>query len=92
MNNRCGDLCRFPRLLSTSAFTWVDNSLLDLHNSSHHTQPHSMIANYTVKPHEVFGITNDVMFFTPAIVKHMVENLDIKKPWLVVAKTLCQDN
>lgn len=39
----------------------VDNSFLDLHNSSHHTQPLSMIANYTVKPHEVFGITNDVL-------------------------------
>ena len=51
-----------------------------------------MIANYTVKPHEVFGITNDAMFFTPAIVKHMVENLDIKEPRLVVAKTLCQDS
>ena len=92
MNNRCGELCRFPRLLSTSAFTSVDNSLLDLHNSSHHTQPHSMLANYTVKPHEVFGITNDAMFFTPAIVKHMVENHDIKEPRLVEANTLCQDN
>ena len=51
-----------------------------------------MIANYTVKPHEVFGITNDAMFFTLAIVKHMVENLDIKEPRLVVGKTLCQDN
>ena len=48
-----------------------------------------MIANYTVKAHEVFGIT---MFFTPAIVKHMVENHHIKEPRLVVANTLCQDN
>ena len=51
-------IMQIPRL-----FASVDNSLLDLHNSSHHTQPHSMIANYTcaVKPDEVFGITNDVL-------------------------------
>ena len=54
-------IMQIPRLLSTSAFASVDNSLLNLHNSSHHTQPHSMIANYTVKPREVFGITNDVL-------------------------------
>jgi len=69
---------QIPRLLSTEAKASVDNSLLDLHNSSHHTQPHSMIANYTVKPHEVFGMLT--MFFSPAIVKLMEENIDIKEP------------
>ena len=32
------------RMLSTSA----DNTLLDLHNSSYPTQPHSLIANYPI--------------------------------------------
>ena len=90
MNNRCGELCRFQRLFSTSAFASLDNSLLDLHNSSHHAHSHSMIANYTVKAHEVFGITNDVLH--PSSSKTMVENHDVKEPRLVVANTLCQDN
>ena len=37
-------LCRSRRALSTSA----DNTLLDLHNSSYPTQPHSLTANYTM--------------------------------------------
>ena len=42
----CKGLCTSRRLLSTSA----DNVLLDLHNSLHHTQPHSinMIGRYFV--------------------------------------------
>ena len=36
------ELSRSQRMLSTSA----DNTLLDLLNSSHPTQPHSLIANY----------------------------------------------
>ena len=40
----CDELCRSRRMLSTSAS--VDNILPDLHNSSHPTQPHSIIANY----------------------------------------------
>ena len=41
----CADLggCYPPRP-SASA----DNTLLDLHNSSYPTQPHSIIANYTI--------------------------------------------
>ena len=35
------ELCRSRRVLSTSA----DSTLLDLHNSSYPTQPHSLIAN-----------------------------------------------
>ena len=34
----------YPPQPSASA----DNTLLDLHNSSYHTQPHPIIANYTV--------------------------------------------
>ena len=42
----CKELCTSRRLLATSA----DNVLLDLHNSLHHTQPHSinMIGRYFV--------------------------------------------
>lgn len=42
-------MCRIGRsrkLLSTSAFVLVDNSLLDLHNSSYHTQPYGIIAKH----------------------------------------------
>ena len=31
----------------------VDNTLLDLHNSSYPTQPHSLIAKYTVEPQKL---------------------------------------
>ena len=37
------ELCRSRRVLSAE----VDNTLLDLHNSSHPTQPNSLIANST---------------------------------------------
>ena len=40
------ELSRSRRVLSTSAS--VDNTLLDLLNSSYTTQPHSLIANYTI--------------------------------------------
>ena len=48
----CKGLCTSRRLLSTSA----DNVLLDLHNSLHHTQPHSinMIGRYFVLHLTVF--------------------------------------
>ena len=41
------ELSRFRRVLSTSAFGLtqsVDNTILDLLNSSYPTQPHSLIA------------------------------------------------
>ena len=38
------ELSRSRRVLSTSA----DNTLLDLLNSSYPTQPHSLIANYSI--------------------------------------------
>ena len=41
---RCDELCRSRRMLSTSASVY--NILPDLHNSSHPTQPRSIIANY----------------------------------------------
>ena len=41
------EFCRSRRVLSTSAFgLCVDNTLLDLQNSSYPTQPHSIIVNY----------------------------------------------
>ena len=40
---RYEELSRWRRVLSTSAS--VDNTLLDLLNSSYPTQPHSLIAN-----------------------------------------------
>ena len=44
------EFCRSRRVLSTSAFGLsVDNTLLDLQNSSYPTQPHSIIANYLTK-------------------------------------------
>ena len=39
------ELSRSRRVLSTSA----ENTLLDLLNSSYPTQPHSLIANYTIQ-------------------------------------------
>ena len=39
----------YPPQPSASA----DNTLLDLHNSSYHTQPHPIIANY--KPSNIFA-------------------------------------
>ena len=40
------ELSRSGMVLSTSAFGLVDNTLLDLLNSSYPTQLHSLIANY----------------------------------------------
>ena len=40
------EFCRSRRVLPTSAE--VGNTLLDLQNSSYPTQPHSIIANYTM--------------------------------------------
>ena len=37
------EFCRSHRVLFTSAFASVDNTLLDLQNSSYPTQPHSII-------------------------------------------------
>ena len=40
------ELCRSRRVLSTL----VDHTLLNLHNSSYPTQPHSLIAKYIFVP------------------------------------------
>ena len=42
------EFCRSQTVLSTLAFASVDNTLLDLQNSSYPTQPHSIIDKYRI--------------------------------------------
>ena len=44
----------YPPQPSASA----DNTLLDLHNSSYHTQPHPIIANYYINLDQLFQKVN----------------------------------
>ena len=45
----CEELSRSRRVLSPRPSVSMDNTLLDLLNSSYPTQPHSLIAKYFIK-------------------------------------------
>ena len=57
LNLRCRGGCYSPR---PSAL--VDNTLLDLQNSSYHSQPHSIIAKYTYINRHMLSHAHDDIF------------------------------